>query len=175
MRKLATLAAAAALVLGFAGSAAAEAPTVVNLQAGNSGGFSVGTVSVHNDDIDLTVTYTITEAGWEILETHLAVDTDPTCAGVPQTGKGNPKIGKFPDFTSFEPGDGVKEVTRPFSLNDLGAQVDDDLCIAAHALVAMVDSEFVVTVEESAWGDGDLFANDRNWSMYFIYTVPSHD
>jgi len=66
MRKLAVLPAAAALVLGLAGTAEA-AEVVVPLQAGNSGGIAVGDVTVNDDGTYLIVVHT-TEP-WEILET----------------------------------------------------------------------------------------------------------
>ncbi len=67
MRNLAMLPAAAALVLGLAGTAEA-AEVVVPLQAGNSGGITVGDVTVNDDGTYLIVVYTTTEP-WEILET----------------------------------------------------------------------------------------------------------
>ena len=67
MRNLAMLPAAAALVLGLAGTAEA-AEVVVPLQAGNSGGIAVGDVTVNDDGTYLIVVYTTTEP-WEILET----------------------------------------------------------------------------------------------------------
>ncbi len=67
MRKLAVFPAAAALVLGLAGTAEA-AEVVVPLQAGNSGGIAVGNVTVNDDGTYLIVVYTTTEP-WEILET----------------------------------------------------------------------------------------------------------
>ena len=67
MKKLAVLPAAAALVLGLAGTAEA-AEVVVPLQAGNSGGITVGDVTVNDDGTYLIVVYTTTEP-WEILET----------------------------------------------------------------------------------------------------------
>jgi outer membrane protein OmpA-like peptidoglycan-associated protein len=67
MRKLAVLPAAAALVLGLAGTAEA-ADVRVPLQAGNSGGIVVGDVTVNDDGAYLTVLSATTEP-WEILET----------------------------------------------------------------------------------------------------------
>ncbi len=67
MRKLAMLPAAAALVLGLAGTAEA-AEVVVPLQAGNSGGIAVGDVTVNDEGTYQIVVYTTTEP-WEILET----------------------------------------------------------------------------------------------------------
>ena len=189
------LTAAAALALGFAGTANAD-PLEVDLEAGNSGGFMAGTVTVHNDASDLTVVYEIdTETFvwtpppkshgnqvaheevvvvWEILQTHLAVVSDNECDNVPQTKNGNVKTGWFPYATSYEPGSGVwkEEYTIP-----LPADTDAMLCIAAHAVVAIVeDVDGVPTVihSESAWGIGTEFENDRNWSMYFNYTGHNH-
>ncbi len=172
MRKLTMLTAAAALVLGFAGTAEAT-----GLHAGKDDVGTHGAVTVSNTISDLIVTYSLNEPGWEFLETHLAVDPDDeTCANVPQTKKGHPKTGHFPYATSHDPGDNVTQVTHEISLLlDLGdPMLGDVLCIAAHALVAVVEEiEGVPTVidEQSAWGDGDQFADDRNWAMYFTYTM----
>jgi len=67
MIKLAVLPAAAALVLGLAGTSEA-AEVGVPLQAGNSGGIAVGDVTVNDDGTYLTVLSTTTEP-LEILET----------------------------------------------------------------------------------------------------------
>lgn len=52
--------------------------------------------------------------------------------------------------------------------------------IAAHAVVEVlewdeVEVEWVLLDEETAWGEGTEFAVDRNWSMYFEYTIPLPD
>ncbi len=195
MRKLALLTAVAAMALGLAGTANAH-ELEVELEAGNSGGFMVGTVTVDHDGGDLIVVYEIPtesfwwtpppksrgnqEAGevvvvvWEFLETHLAVDPDSdTCDNVPQTKRGNVKTGWFPDATSHEMGSGVTVVTHTIPLPE-----GDELCIAAHALVAMVgldeEGDFTLINSESAWGMGYEFEDDRNWSMCFNYTVQVH-
>lgn len=65
----------------------------------------------------------------------------------------------------ISPTPGVTEVTHTISLSDLGDPLPlDVLCIAAHAVVALVD-------KQSAWGYGYEFEDDRNWSMYFTYEV----
>ena len=67
-----------------------------------------------------------------------------------------------------------EEYTIPLPADD-----DTVLCIAAHALVAIVGlDEFgdpYLVNEDSAWGMGTEFENDRNWSMYFNYTVHYHE
>ena len=168
IRKLAMLTAAAALVLGFTGTAEA---TEVWLQAGNGGGINVGTVTVTNDGTYLTVVYSVTEPKYEIIETHAAFDSvSDTCDYVPQTRKGNVQTGKFPYVTFYQPGGGVTEVTLPpIPLSELGDPLEGDvLCIAAHAVVALVE-------KQTAWGAGYEFLDDRNWSMYFTHVVQYDD
>lgn len=58
----------------------------------------IGYVYVDIVDIDAstkraTVRWLITEPGWEIIETHIALAC--TLDGIPQTNKGNPKVGQF--------------------------------------------------------------------------------
>ena len=164
IRKLAMLTAAAALVLGFTGTAEA---TEVWLQAGNGGGINVGTVAVTNDGIYLTVVYSVTEPKYEIIETHAAFDSvSDTCDYVPQTRKGNVRTGKFPYVTFYQPGGGVTEVTHTIPLSDFdpSPSAGEELCIAAHAVVALVE-------KQTAWGAGYEFEDDRNWSMYFTHVV----
>ncbi len=154
---------------------------ILQADGGSGGGFPVGSVSVGNDDDGITITYTITEAGWELLETHLAVYTD--WADMPLTRKGNPKIGKFPYSTSYEPGDSVTGVTYDLTLDELDASVGDELYISTHAVVAMVHhddelGEYVIDWAESVYsvgGTSQQFMDDRGWATYFIYDLQSHD
>jgi len=54
----------------------------------------VGAVTIANDGLgNLVVTFTIDTGEWEFVETHLHIAEDP--ADIPQTGNGNPKVGKF--------------------------------------------------------------------------------
>ena len=64
----------------------------VNLIAGQN--TTIGNVTVQTAGNNLIITYQITASGWYFTETQLAVAT--SLDGIPQTGSGNPKIGKFP-------------------------------------------------------------------------------
>ncbi|NOR59789.1 MAG: hypothetical protein GQ469_04035 [Methanosarcinales archaeon] len=164
MNKLVLLSALMIAIIGTFGTVSAE---VYNLTA--DGGdemtaFKVGEVEVTNDGDNLTVTFSITEVDWEMTETHLHVATDESPILV--TNKGNPKVGKF-DYSSST----VHEYTIP--IPD-GCVVGNDVTIAAHAAVQLfegvVEGEEVYR-DESAWGEGVEFNEDRNWAMYFTYTI----
>src|SRR5262245_25037235 len=53
----------------------------------------VGTVHIHNDGALAYVEYAITEPGWVLLETHLALGS--SLADIPVTRSGQPVPGKF--------------------------------------------------------------------------------
>ncbi|MFC2071335.1 hypothetical protein ACFLUU_01260 [Chloroflexota bacterium] len=129
----------------------------------------VGNVQVWNDGNNLHVKYNITVAGWQLTETHLAVAT--AIADVPQTKKGNPKVGKFP----YAEPDGDYTI-------ELAWAPGTTLVIAAHAVVLYTEScDPPIVREETAWGMG-LYCNGRdwvnsipfegsNWAEYFEYKV----
>ncbi len=177
MRTLVTLLAAAAIAaIGFAAPASAD-HLVVDLTADNGdglGGILVGTVTVHDAGGTITVTYDRINP-WLIVETHTHLDLSADCSGVPQTGKGNPKVGKFADQTPFTLPGTTSEVATFTDTFDPGTTV----CIAAHAVVyddtgiLTAEEKFDLT-EETAWGDGDdgtQFANDRNWATFFTFVT----
>ncbi len=178
MRKIASIPAAAALAMGLALSGTALADhMVVDLTADNGdgiGGILVGTVTVHDTNGQITVTYDRINP-WLIVETHTDLDSAPNCSNVPQTGKGNPKVGKFADQTPFTlPGS-----TQVIATFIDGFDLNSIVCVAAHAVVyddtgGLTDQEKFDLTEETAWGDGDggtEFANDRNWATYFTFTT----
>ena len=88
----------------------------------------VGDVIVNNDGENIYVTYLVLEPGWGMLQTHLHLAT--SLAGIPQTPKGNPKIGHFDYQLEHEM---IQEYTYviPLSWNP-----GTELFIAAHAVVA---------------------------------------
>jgi len=82
---------------------------------------------VWNDATTLYVKYQ-TKDGWEMTETHLAVAT--SLKAIPQTRKGNPKVGKFDYQTQHDPW--VPECTYAIPVTwGTGTKVR----IAAHAVV----------------------------------------
>ena len=123
----------------------------------------VGDVSVWNDGTTLYVEYE-TIGDWVILETHLAVEND--LVNIPQTKNNNPKVGHFEYKKEFDPG--VNNYAIEIDLWEKGFEVNDDLYIAAHAVVY----NSVLDKEETAWGDTQgIPFNEKNWAMYFIYIV----
>jgi len=105
-----------------------------------------GNVHVWRSGGQLNVRYS-TESGWTLSETHLAVAT--SLDGIPQTKKGNPKIGHFP-FADDHP-EGTEIVTYEFDIYDyfpVGGLSGETLFIVAHAVV-----EHPELGEETAWAD----------------------
>ncbi len=146
-----------------------EAMTV-DLLAGQT--TKVGTVTVSNDEAGvLSVTYSTLD-DWYLTETHLHVSA--SFDQIPQTRKGNPKVGQFELQREYDPP--VMEDTYEILLADEGVVADGEsvLFIAAHAVVVQVDDEGNVFAEETAWAEGTQFPW-RNWAMYIEYTVQACD
>lgn len=121
------------LTLPMAAPAAAHTeddPQTQDLLAGQD--INVGTVSVWNDETTLYVQY-MTDADWVIGETHLAVAT--SLEGIPQTKKGNPKVGKFTYQAQHVPL--VTEYTYAIPIPETW-ETGIEVCIAAHAVVQQV-------------------------------------
>lgn len=131
-------------------------------------------------------------------ETHLAVAK--SLAGIPQTKKGNPKIGKFPYSSDYKPP--VNTASYTVNPKDLGYKIGDTLYISAHAVVRAVppvkkkssSNEYGKEREDGrkydAWGQGLPFPKknddprknprekddddmdfEKNIPMYFTYKV----
>ena len=103
----------------------------VDLIAGQN--IIAGSVSVSVNGNDLEITYNTID-GWELVETHLWVGESRT--EMPQTRKGNPKIGNFP----YQSGDITGATTYSFSipytvLNFSCPGVDEAFFVAAHGVV----------------------------------------
>ena len=127
----------------------------------------VGDIICWQDDTYLYVKYTTTD-GWKMYETHLHVADDVD--SIPQTKKGNPKIGKFDYKTDHSPA--VTEYT--YKIKWTWAK-DAKIYIAAHCVVMKqtgVDAECnPIYREETGWGEGTSFAG-ASWAMYFTYEDP---
>jgi len=107
----------------------ADDPQKTTLFAGQT--LDVGDVLVWNDGDTLYVQYVITDPDWCLTETHLQIAT--TLAGIPQNKKGNPIPGHFEE--NDEHGC-VPEVLYTYDLTEKGWSVDQELFIAAHAVVS---------------------------------------
>lgn len=122
---------ALSLAIGLAMPVAAHTesdPLIVDLLAGQTQ--DVGEVRVWNDGINLHVEYVVDLGGWHLVETHLAVGD--SSGDIPQTKKGNPIPGKF-DYKHPDIYDVTDEYVVP--LADFGFEADDNIAIAAHAVV----------------------------------------
>jgi rhodanese-related sulfurtransferase len=168
MRKPIRVMVALAISLGLmsafavpAGAATATTPRVQTLYAGQH--VIAGTVSVWNDSANLYIRYA-TSGGWELIETHLSVET--SAAGIPQTKNGNPIPGHFANSALHEPPVTQYTCTIPIS-NDWRYPLTD-LKIAAHAVVRMFGADRQILASEGAWASGIQFAG-RNWATYFNY------
>ncbi|MFC1933430.1 hypothetical protein ACFLXU_07445, partial [Chloroflexota bacterium] len=113
--------------------------------------------------------FVTTEPGWEVIESHIAFAIDPD--DIPQTGSGNPKVGKFP----YSDDDGNYDPIAIPSAWTLPTQI----YIAAHAVVRYTDPcDPCIVREETAWGMGEdcngafsIPFGGRSWAEYFPYVV----
>ncbi len=137
-------------------------PETVVLWAGQN--FEAGSVTVSITGRVLCIDIE-TADGWVLTETHVAVAT--SLDSIPQTGSGNPKIGKFLFQAEHDPAvASYTYCTDPLEyLYEAG-----DVFIAVHAAVQRLDESGNVVQEETAWADGLPFPGN-NWATYFTYTV----
>jgi hypothetical protein len=143
-------------------------PTVVTLFAGQT--IDSGTVTVSNDDDFLYVTF-LTANDWLLSETHLHVAD--SLAGIPQTKKGNPKVGNFSYKTTHDPE--VTEFTYVIAKADLSLDDNNSMVVAAHAVVVQYDDAGNQISNETGWGDGDRFVDRGSWATYFMHTWQACD
>ncbi|MGB6370439.1 MAG: hypothetical protein WBF68_05350 [Atribacterota bacterium] len=158
----------------------ASAETTVDLLAGQD--ILAGTVTVSYDGVELCVTYETID-GWELVETHWAIAT--SSGDIPQTKKGNPKVGHFP-YGDDELGEYDAEDNLIGGDDSYEECIEIELeagiyIIAAHAsllnldnivgYVPETDPAVPIYQEETGWGEGNEFADDRNWAMYFTFEV----
>jgi len=166
-------------------SVVASAVTLTAGQFENAGSVTV-TVIDDSEDLWLCVTYE-TEDGWRLVETHFAIATSPGL--IPQNKNGNPKVGHFlygdDELGEYDLEDnligGEVDYEECIKLSDLGVGVGDTVYIAAHAsllnldniigTVPETDPEVFIYQQETGWGDGTEFDDDRNWAMYFEFVV----
>ena len=128
----------------------------------------VGQVEViHNSKYDdkMYIKYIITEEGWTMSESHLAVAT--SLGGIHQTKSGNPKVGKFP-YKEDHP-DGTTTYRYTIDLDEYDLENNNEyhgtLFIAAHAVVYNPDIS-----KETAWADTGQSFPGSNWALYFVIT-----
>ena len=169
MKKVLTIVLAVTMLLVFALPVSANPDAAVDLIAdGPDSGYTliVGEVAVTHTASTITVTYTIDEGDWELVETH--VDIQTTAGAIPQNGNANPKVGKFAQSGEWDPLAGDQKTATYTFANPGGTVV-----IAAHAEVYSATIADPDTLEppreESAWANGSQFNVGKNWAMYFTY------
>jgi hypothetical protein len=131
--------------------------------------YNVGTVTIKNDTENLYVIYDVNDPNWYLTETHVAVAT--SLSGIPQTRKGNPKVGHFADSNDHDLNDMVGSFTVTIPLASLGG---DSLVVAAHAAVEKIVSvDPLMTRDETAWADGCNGTSfpGKNWATYVMFMV----
>jgi hypothetical protein len=135
-------------------------PQEVILYAGQN--IDAGNVKVWNDATNLYVQFN-TSGDWVITQTHVAVAT--SLAGIPQKN-GNPVPGLFPYKEVHDPAVTTYTYTIPLGSWEAG----QELYIATHAALALLDENGNVIQTETGWGFGPNFPG-RNWATYLMYTV----
>lgn len=126
-----------------------------------------GTVTVAVEDEDLVVTYE-TKDGWEVLETHLYVSTQPPRKSAP---------GRFP-YKHEDLGGVTTDVYR-IPLSEFEIECGDTLYFAAHTeqrrLLGYDNKGKPIYQEETGWafdGDDPRIPPGKNWARYFAVTIP---
>lgn len=140
---------------------------------GDGAGELVGSVAVTDNGDSLDVAFTV-EPPYLLLETHAAAARE--CAHIPQTGSGNPKVGKFEDQWQSPSNAGSDEIH--LTLVDV-YENSGSLCIAAHAVVydttaGETPEEALLNSMEGAWAGTEQFPG-RNWATHFEFAYPSAD
>jgi hypothetical protein len=118
-------------------------PYTIPLIAGQH--ITVGEVKVWNDSNNLYVKYEITEEGWCLDETHLAVAT--SLEGIPQADGGNPPPGQFPYM--HEDLGCVTSDLYTIPLDEFVVECGKNLFIAAHAKVIHVTEDCMSVVSDT--------------------------
>jgi len=171
MKKFIVISIVLLMLAGFAITSSAE-----DLVVGRKHNL-VGTLTVAVVGENLVITYAMypvdpmvpDEEGWELLETHLYVGTEPPAKSAP---------GQFP-YGPEDAEDGVYTIP-------LDKLPDPDLAgnivIAAQAEIGKIygdgepvlddpDPEIGEQIEETAWAEGDPIRPGKNWAMYFEFEL----
>ena len=151
----------------------ASAETTVDLLAGQD--IVAGSVTVSYDGDELCVTYD-TGDDWQLVETHFTIAE--ILEDIPQTKKGNPKVGHFlygdDELGVYDDGNLIGGVDSDGECIELELEVGTYIIAAQANLLNIVDTDpddNLLLYTETGWGEGDEFADDRNWAMYFTFTV----
>lgn len=128
-----------------------------------------GSVCVSNDSENLYVRYSTIDQ-WLLDEAHLFVGQ--SLDDMPQTKKGNPKIGKFP-YNSEQLNVTYTELTVPLSWLG-GPACNTDLFVVAHASISKQNEDGSMQ-QETSWSKGDVFNERGSWAMYSTYQLSCNE
>jgi len=126
------------------------AATTVTLVAGQE--YNAGWVRAIADLGSLWITIHA-DNGWVLIETHVYVGLTPPTKSAP---------GRFP--YKHEGLGGAMSDSYEIPLDAFDVECGDALYVAVHAVVLGEENEYG---EETAWGDGSLIREKKNWAMYF--------
>ena len=152
MKRFIVLSIVLLMLAGFAITSSADDVTLYADQI-----VDVGTLTVEVVGTDLVVTYVV-NSPWVLGDTHLYVGTVAPTKSAP---------GRFP----YGPEDAVAGVYTIPLADFSGATT---LYIAAQAEVTHsteIDPDTGVLREETAWAEGLRIRPNKNWAMYFEFTV----
>ncbi len=136
------------------------APVTYGFWAGQH--IDVGSLVVSNDEDNIYVTFN-TSGNWWLQVTHLHIST--TLQGIPSNKKGTPVPGQFEYQTIHNP----RVQTYTYSVPNTWAE-GEDLVIAAHAEVVLLDENGNVIQEETGFG-GDNAGTGPRWWFWAGYSV----
>ena len=142
----------------------------VALMAGQH--IDAGSVSASIDGANLVLTYETVD-GWELTEAQAWVGEK--LVDMPQTRKGNPKIGNFPHNAGDITGTTTYSFTVP--LTALGGEsyiCGRNFLIAAHASMRKMNESGGYQYE-TGWGDGQSMTERGNWVAYFSISFTCND
>ena len=143
--------------------AANGAPVTYGFWAGQH--INVGSLVISNDQDYIYVTFN-TSGNWWLQLTHLHIAN--TIQGIPNRN-GRPIPGHFDYKTVHNP----RVQTYTYAVSNIWAE-GDDLVIAAHAEVVLLDENGNVIQEETGFG-GDTPGPGPRWWFYAQYTVQNPD
>jgi hypothetical protein len=130
-----------------------------------------GDVCVSVAGSNLTVTYS-TSNGWELTEAHLFVGESQE--DMPQTRKGNPKIGNFPHNSGDITGSTAHSISVDLTQWGFDASLTEcdvrDLFVAAHAALRKDRGDGSYQTE-TGWGDGSPLVDRGSWATGFYVQI----
>ncbi len=145
---------------------AANDAQVTDLIAGRH--MTVGTVSIWDDCQNLYVEYNVTEAGWGLEETHLAVAS--FLWNIPQKN-GNPIPGRFP--YSHENLGGVTSDMYTIPLSDINKVFGNNVFIATHAGVMKANKACIDFEQYAEKDEVSIIATENgDVSFYMVSSDP---